>query len=333
MQQSSNVSQTLIRRLWIIVLGLALGGALGALVSQQMTPIYQSNVHLLVVPASDNAGTSTANDYAQAYSKLATNPAVIGEAVRKSEVGVDPWDIEKVVSVEVSPNAPIIQITTNSPDPEDASTLANALGSGLSSFTEEEAKDTGYQADVMAAAIPPEAPALPNWTLNMAVGAAAGLLVGGVVALLWDKLGLPQLWGNLQRARKSWAEQRRAREAEKQEQRRARELEKLEKSLGRYLELEKLKPRLESEMAGLRESAERYRKLEGDKQRLESEMAALDRQRLEKGIAELRKNGGGNLELRSDDSQESRQGENGRASTGTSPLGKHGTNLEREASL
>lgn len=184
-QQDSNISQALFRGLWVIILGLILGGALGALVSQLTTPVYQSSVYLLVVPEPENAGVSTANDYAQAYSRLVTEPAVVGEAVGESEVGVDPWDVESIVSVEVTPNAPILQITTNSDDPEDAAALANALGSGLSSFAEERAEETGYQADLMAEALPPEDPALPNWALNVAVGAFAGLLVGATAALLW----------------------------------------------------------------------------------------------------------------------------------------------------
>ncbi len=104
-----------------------------------MTPIYQSSVYLLVVPTSNSAETPAvniheqANDYAQAYSKLVTDPAVTGSAVSKSEVGMDPWDVRRVVSVEASPNAPIVEITASSQDPENAATLANALGSGLSS--------------------------------------------------------------------------------------------------------------------------------------------------------------------------------------------------------
>jgi capsular polysaccharide biosynthesis protein len=266
-QQGSNYSQVLLRGLWVAILGLVLGGALGALISQQMSPVYRSTVYLLVVPESDNAGTSTANDYAQAYSKLVADPAVTGDAVDESEVGVDPWDVRKFVSVQVAPNAPILQITASSTVPEYASTLANALGSGLSTFTEENAEDTGYQADVIAEAIPPEDPTLPNWTLNIAVGAAAGLLVGAIVVLLWD--GLSQTW----RAR---TDGRRSRQEEKEKQQRARQEEND-------------KQQLEREMSELEKSAERYRELENDKQQLEREMTELEKSA--KRYRELRSNG------------------------------------------
>lgn len=216
-QQTSDIFQVLVRRLWIIVLGFIIGGALGAFVSQQMSPIYQSNVYLLVVPASGDLGTQTLsdyeqklrNDYAQAYSRITTDPAVIGKAVRESGVGVDPSDIRKIVNVIPSPNAPILQVTVNFQDPEGASTLANAVASGLNSYTAEQSTNSGYRADVMAEATPPTSPVAPGWKLNIAVGAATGLLVGGVVALLWDSL--QQVW-------KGWHDQRRARKKYQEQQ-------------------------------------------------------------------------------------------------------------------
>ena len=273
-QQDSNISRALFRGLWVIILGLVLGGALGALVSQLTTPVYQSTVYLLVVPESENAGVSTANDYAQAYSRLVTEPAVVGEAVDESEVGVDPWDVERIVSVEVAPNAPILQITTNSDDPEDASALANALGSGLSTFAEERAEETGYQAEVMAEALPPEDPALPNWALNVAVGAFAGLLVGATAALLW-----------LDRRQS----RRKSKKAQKEEQQLQSEVAELEERTARHQELEQEKQRLQGEMARLEESAVRYRELEQEKQRLQTQVAELDEQRREAKMTELAK--------------------------------------------
>jgi uncharacterized protein involved in exopolysaccharide biosynthesis len=225
-----------------------------------------------VVPESENAGVSTANDYAQAYSRLVTEPAVVGEAVSESEVGVDPWDVERIVSVEVAPNAPILQITTNSDDPEDASALANALGSGLSTFAEERADETGYQADLMAEALPPEDPALPDWALNVAVGAFAGLLVGATAALLWLD---PR------------HHRRKAGKAQEEKQQLQREAVELEKHTARYQELEQEKRRLEKEMAQLEKSVERYRELEQEKQRLQTEVAELDKQRREAKMTEL----------------------------------------------
>lgn len=280
-QQDSSGARALFRGLWLIILGLVLGGALGALVSQLTTPVYQSSVYLLVVPESENAGVSTANDYAQAYSRLVTEPAVVGEAVDESEVGVDPWDVERVVSVEVAPNAPILEITTNSEDPEDASALANALGSGLSSFAEERAEETGYQAEVMAEAVPPEEPALPDWVLNVAVGAFAGLLVGATAALLWFDRRQP----------------RKAKKAQKEKEQLQREVVELEKRTARYQELEREKQRLQGEMAGLEENAVRYRELEQEKQRLQTEVAELDEQRREAKMAELAKIAGRYQEL------------------------------------
>lgn len=190
MQQDADILQTLIRRLWIILLISIIGGGLGALVSQQMPPIYQSSVYMVVVPASSSSGSSGnsgANGYAQAYSKLVTSPGVVGEVVRGSGVG-DPQNISKVVSVEVSPNAPVFQIIARAQNPADASTIANAVSGAVSSFTDIRARDTGYRATVLVAAQAPTGPVSPNWTLNIAVGAAAGFVAGTMLALLLGNL-------------------------------------------------------------------------------------------------------------------------------------------------
>lgn len=185
MQQDADILQTLIRRLWIVLLISIIGGGLGALVSQQMPPTYQSSVYMVVVPATSNTGNNSgANGYAQAYGKLVTSPGVVGEAVRGSGVGVDPQNISKFVSVEVSPNAPVFQITARAQNPADASTIANAVSGAVSSFTDIRARDTGYRATVLVAAQAPTGPVSPNWTLNIAVGAAAGFVAGTMLALL-----------------------------------------------------------------------------------------------------------------------------------------------------
>ncbi len=232
MQQNSDIVSVLIRRVWIAILGLIIGAALAALVSYMMAPVYQARAYLLVAPAYDRADTSInddierrlRNDYTQAFSRLASDPSVTGEAVRESGVGVDPENVERYLTVSVSPNAPILEITANLDDPRSASVLATAVASGITSFTEERAQDTGYQAEVMAEASPSTSPVAPGWNLNLAVGAATGLLVGVMMALFWDGLIAPVrlLW-------ESGASARKAKRISKENQRRARQEEKAKK--------------------------------------------------------------------------------------------------------
>ncbi len=218
-RQGSDVFSALVRGFWILLLGLILGGGIGAVVSWLMPPTYQASVYMLVTPTSQNVENLRPQDYTQAYSELVTVPEVGGEAVSENG-GEDPQDIERVVNVEVSPNNPLFEVIASSSDPEDASALANSIGAAVASFTEGLAEDSGYRAEVVAEATTPTRPAIPNWPLNIAVGAAAGLLMGGVAAVLWD---------DLVRARKRGGEQRQASDLERQAER----IDNLEETLER----------------------------------------------------------------------------------------------------
>lgn len=227
MQQSNDVFLALLRGFWIILLGLVLGAGLGAFVSSFVAPTYQASAYVLVVPASEGDTEAPApqnvnpEDYTQAYSELVTVPEIVEEAVLEEGGGiVDPQEVEEVVSVEVSPNNPLFTITANSLTPEDASALANSLGSAVSTYTEGLSVDTGYRADLVAEAPVPSSPTLPNWLLNITIGGAVGLLLGGIAALLWD---------DLVRTSRGLGEQREARRLTRQ----ARQIEKLEKTLER----------------------------------------------------------------------------------------------------
>lgn len=176
----------LVRGSWILVLCVILGMGLGAGASLFAGPNYQSSIYLLVVSDPRQTDAASALNYTQAYGKLATAPTVVGEVFTARDIEPTPESINEAANVEISPDSPMFQIIVNSANPEDASRLANELGSTVSSYTEELADRTGYRAEVAAEAVPPVEPDSPDLGLNIAVGGAIGLLTGGVLALLWD---------------------------------------------------------------------------------------------------------------------------------------------------
>lgn len=189
MRQSSEVLLTLARRAWMLALGLVWGGLLGGLVSLLMTPTYEANVYLMVVTNSEEVENTAAYDYTQAYGKLPAVPTVVGEVLSKHGIRPTSQNVEDVVDVEVPLNTPILQVIVSARSPELAAALANDLGDRVSSFVAETlAPGTGYRAVVVAEAATPQRPVSPDWTLNVAVGAAVGLMLGGATALLWDDL-------------------------------------------------------------------------------------------------------------------------------------------------
>lgn len=185
--RGSNVMLALVKGFWLIILGIFLGAGAASLVSQLVPPVYRSEVHLLVVATAGNARTdiTTLTTYTQTYSELATAPEVVGEDVGATGI-VDPQNLEEVINTEVSTNSPLFKVIASSRDPEDASKLANTIGTSIEDRTANLADDTDYRTKVVARAEPAERPAWPNLTLNIAVGAGVGLLLGAIAALIWD---------------------------------------------------------------------------------------------------------------------------------------------------
>ena len=193
-RRSPPVLVTLVRRLWALILGLVLGSILGGLVSISTQPAYEASTVLGVLPSSSmTAGSSMPSSYLQAYSSLIADPTVAREAVARSGVEVDPQELTKFVTlwIEPAPNVPLLRVSVSSRRPEDASDLANALGSAISSAGEQANIDDAFRTEVVLRALPPTSPVRPNWTLNTAVGAATGLLIGSLVALFWDDVRRP----------------------------------------------------------------------------------------------------------------------------------------------
>ena len=185
----SDVLRTLLRRFWVLLLGLIWGGALGGLVSLMIPPTYQADVYLMMVTRSQEVENTAAYDYTQAYSRLATIPSIVGPALDDYGVEPTPEGIDDAVTVEVPLNTPVFKITASSKDPEMVADMANDLGDAVSGFIGERlAPGSGYRAVVIAEATSPRRPVSPDWKLNIVASAALGLMLGGMVALFWDDL-------------------------------------------------------------------------------------------------------------------------------------------------
>lgn len=127
---------------------------------------------------------STPGERAQGYARLVNQPSVMGPAVEP--LGLEPQEIEGVLLAEASPTDPMMEVVAKSGDPEKAADLANAAAGALEKHTRKlaEASGGGYQADVIAEALPPANPFFPNETIFAGVGGLSGLTVGAVLALM-----------------------------------------------------------------------------------------------------------------------------------------------------
>ncbi|MFJ9777366.1 Wzz/FepE/Etk N-terminal domain-containing protein [Kitasatospora sp. NPDC101157] len=170
----------LVRRWWPVALAVPLGAAAGAGYAVVSPPSYSASAYVLVVP--QNQGESgTATNFAQAYGRLAGQPQVLAAAA--AETGRTRAELESLVSGTTSPDAPMIEITGTGPRAREAARTADAVARSLVTFANTSSRDTNVRLVTLAPAAEPDKPTTPSGKLDVAVGAAAGLLLGSLVLM------------------------------------------------------------------------------------------------------------------------------------------------------
>jgi capsular polysaccharide biosynthesis protein len=181
MASTAETLSRLVRRWRPTVLLAALGALVGlgyALFSQ---PVYAAKAYVAVV-AQDPAD-STAVSYAQAYARIGVQGATLAAAADASNGAASPGELQRSVRTSSSPDAPIIEVTGSAASPRHAADLANLVADGLVHTANDHSADTRMKLFVVSAATPPADPVSPSPVLDVAVGLAVGLLLGGLALL------------------------------------------------------------------------------------------------------------------------------------------------------
>lgn len=117
---------------WLIVLAGVLAGGAAYLISQRMTPIYQSSTTLLI----NEALTSRATDYnslltserlAKTYAEMMTKRPVLEEVARRLSLSYSADELGKMISVTPMRDTQLLSVTVESADPQLAPQVANTL--------------------------------------------------------------------------------------------------------------------------------------------------------------------------------------------------------------
>ncbi|WP_328312191.1 lipopolysaccharide biosynthesis protein [Streptomyces sp. NBC_00442] len=167
-------------RWWPLPVCALLGAAAGGVYGAVKTPEYSATSYVVVTPA-EKADPSVALGFAQAYGRVATEVAVIGDA--QVWAGVSAATLRSSVQTATSPDAPMIAITAGSSRAADAAGMANAVARALTVNGEHNQKDTGVRVVQFSRAAKPLAPSSPSASLTALVGGCAGGLLGGLALL------------------------------------------------------------------------------------------------------------------------------------------------------
>ena len=172
---------TATRRWGALVLLTVLGAVAGLAYALIRPPEYTAKAYLAVV--AENPGDSSAVSYAQAYSRIAGQGDALQAAADSSGGSASVQELRRNVLAAASPDAPVIELTGVAGSAERAASLVNLVADSLAKTANTHTADTRVRVARLSAAVPPADPTSPQLPLAVAVGAAAGLLLGGLAFL------------------------------------------------------------------------------------------------------------------------------------------------------
>ncbi|MDT4988353.1 MAG: hypothetical protein QOI74_2447 [Micromonosporaceae bacterium] len=168
----------LVRQFGLLFLLALIGGVAGAVYGAVKTPAYTAKAY--VVAVGEPGESITALNFAQAYGRIATSGPVVDKAA--AALGADRTGLRQVTA-STSPDAPVIEIVATGPGAKHTAAVANAMADALVAYGSARRTETRVGLAVLAAAATPKAPTSPKPPLELAVGAAGGLLIGGLAVL------------------------------------------------------------------------------------------------------------------------------------------------------
>jgi capsular polysaccharide biosynthesis protein len=176
--KAHEILRRLMRRLWLVLLLTAIGGGAGAAYAALKTPTYTAKAYVV---ATANAGDSiSALNFAQAYGRVATSGPVLAKA--GALLGADDSGLT-AVTASTSPDAPVIEIDATGSSARHTADVANAVANALAAYGTVRRDQTHVGLALLAAALTPAKPSSPRPPLELIVGAAGGLLIGGLAVL------------------------------------------------------------------------------------------------------------------------------------------------------
>lgn len=164
----------------LIAAGAVAGGLLGGVYGLAQPPAYTATAYVVAVPT-EKSDPASALGFAQAYGRVATQVAVLGDA--QVWAGVPARTLRSSVQTATSPDAPMVAITATASRPDLAADMANAVSRALTRHANDTKSATNIELQQFARATEPTEPSSASPAVTGLVGVSAGGLLGGLVLL------------------------------------------------------------------------------------------------------------------------------------------------------
>ncbi|MEU6510767.1 lipopolysaccharide biosynthesis protein [Streptomyces sp. NPDC046942] len=159
----------------LVAAGVVAGGLLGVEYGVVKPPAYTATSYVIAVPI-DRSDTASALGFAQAYGRVATQLAVLGDA--QVWAGVPVNILRDSVRTATSADAPMVSVSATSTRPTLSVDMANAVARALIRHADDTAAETHVQLLQFSRAVKPTAPSSASVKVTALVGASAGGLLG-----------------------------------------------------------------------------------------------------------------------------------------------------------
>ena len=187
------LTAVIVRWWWVLLIGMAVGGASAWGVSQAIDPTYRATATVLV-NRSAAPGTITYSDallsqqLVKTYARMATQRVVLEQVARELRLAIAPADLAELLTGVAIAQTQLLEIRGETSDPELARDIANTAARV---FIEQQQPflPTGRAAQVLRVAQPatvPTVPIAPRPVVNTVVGVVAGLLAAVAIAGLLE---------------------------------------------------------------------------------------------------------------------------------------------------
>ncbi|HEV7448118.1 MAG TPA: polysaccharide biosynthesis tyrosine autokinase [Steroidobacteraceae bacterium] len=189
-----------LRRFWLFLLAsLLIGGALGGLYASGQVPTFvaTSSVFVSTTSASTaldlNQGSTFTTQIVKSYAAVARSPIVLSAVISNLRLKSTPQKLADSVSSDAPADTSVINISVSDVSSIRSAQIANAVASGLSravdALSPSSTNGASIKITVISPAFAPTAPVSPRYTLDVVLGAIAGLVLGilmTAVALMLD---------------------------------------------------------------------------------------------------------------------------------------------------
>lgn len=176
----------------VLVVATVIGALIAAFISWFQPDEYRATTRLFFISSATNVSdvyqaTLAGTLRVTTYKALASDVTVLEDAVSEAGSSIDPGTLQQKLNVDIPPGTLIMDISVDDPDPGTAAKLSNAVSSQLIALVNEVERPLGggpapIGLSVIQKAVPNATPQAKLNPILVGSGAAAGLVVGCVIA-------------------------------------------------------------------------------------------------------------------------------------------------------